>query len=106
MMSQLRKVALGLGVFSLMVLLFEYFFIFRPASRTLGENNEALVGAYQEQEALNKELTAVEEELRRALSSQKEVSASLEKAKTKAEEARYGESAVLVHHVARDIVLR
>lgn len=86
-MSQLKKVALGLGIFSLVVLLFEFFFILRPACRTLGENNEALVGAYQEQEALNKELTAVEEELRRALSSQKDVSASLEKAKINAEEA-------------------
>ena len=83
----LKKVALGLSVFSLIVLLFEYFFIFRPSSRALGENNNALVSAYQEQEALNKELTEVEEELRRALASQKEISASLEKAKTKAEEA-------------------
>ena len=86
-MAQLNKVALGLGIFSLIVLLFEYFFVFQPASRTLGENNEALVSAYQEQETLNKELTAVEEELRRALASQKEISSSLEKAKTKAEEA-------------------
>ena len=86
-MQWLRKLALGLSVFSLVVLLFEYFFIFQPASRALGENNDALVSAYQEQEALNKELTQVEEELRRALASQKEISASLEKAKTKAEEA-------------------
>ncbi|MGB3850939.1 MAG: ATP-binding protein [Tunicatimonas sp.] len=86
-LTRLHRVALGLAIFSLIVLLFEFFFIFRPASRTLSENNDALVSAYQEQEALNKELTAVEEELRRALSSQKEVSASLEKAKTKAEEA-------------------
>lgn len=86
-LTQLHRVALGLAIFSLIVLLFEFCFIFRPASRTLAENNEALVSAYQEQETLNKELTEVEEELRRALSSQKEVSASLEKAKTKAEEA-------------------
>ncbi len=86
-LTWLKKVALGLGIFSLIVLFFEYFFIFKPASRALGENNEALVSAYQEQEALNKELTAVEEELRNALASQKEISASLEKAKTKAEEA-------------------
>lgn len=85
--SQFTRVAWGLGIFSLIALLFEYCFIFRPASRTLGENNEALVSAYQEQEALNKELTEVEEELRQALASQKEISASLEKAKTKAEEA-------------------
>ena len=85
--SQLKNIALGLGVFSLIVLLFEYFFIFQPASRTLGDNNDALVSAYQEQETLNKELTAVEDELRQALASQKEVSASLEKAKTTAEEA-------------------
>ena len=84
---RLWRIASGLGIFSLLVLLLEYLFIFRPASRTLSENNEALVGAYQEQETLNKELTAVEEELRRALSSQKEISASLEKAKVKAEEA-------------------
>ncbi len=84
---QLHRVALGLAIFSLIVLLFEFCFIFQPASRTLAENNEALVSAYQEQETLNKELTEIEEELRRALSSQKEVSASLEKAKTKAEEA-------------------
>ena len=86
-MSWMKKVALGLGIFSLIVLLFEYFFIFRPSSRALGENNSALVSAYQEQEALNKELTEVEEELRRALASQKEISASLGKEKTKAEEA-------------------
>ena len=86
-MVWLKKVALGLSIFSLMVLLFEYFFIYRPSSRALGDNNKALVSAYQEQEALNEELTEVEEELRRALASQKEISASLEKAKTKAEEA-------------------
>lgn len=86
-LTRLHRVALGLAIFSLIVLLFEYCFIFRPASHTLTENNEALVSTYQEQETLNKELTEVEEELRRALSSQKEVSASLEKAKTKAEEA-------------------
>ena len=86
-LKQLKNVALGLSLFSLIVLLFEYFFIFQPSSRALGENNDALVSAYQEQEALNKELTEVEEELRRALASQKEISASLERAKTKAEEA-------------------
>ncbi len=86
-LTRLHQVALGLAIFSLLVLLFEFCFIFRPASRTLTENNDALVSAYQEQEALNKELTEVEEELRRALSSQKGVSASLEKAKTTAEEA-------------------
>ncbi len=86
-LTRLHRVALGLAIFSLVVLLFEFCFIFRPASRTLAENNDALVSAYQEQEALNKELTEVEEELRRALSSQKEISASLEKAKTIAEEA-------------------
>lgn len=85
--NRLHRMALGLAIFSLIVLLFEYCFIFRPASRTLTENNDALVHAYQEQEVLNKELTAVEEELRRALSSQKEISANLEKAKTTAEEA-------------------
>lgn len=86
-MAWLNNLALGLSLFSLVVLLFEYFFIFQPSSRALGENNNALVSAYQEQEALNEELTQVEEELRRALASQKEISSSLEKAKTKAEEA-------------------
>ena len=85
--DQLKRISIGLGIFSLLALLIEYLWIFRPASRALIDNNQALVEAYQEQEALNQELTAVEEELRQALNAQTGISENLKKAKRKAEEA-------------------
>ena len=85
--DQLKRISIGLGIFSLLALLIEYLWIFKPASRALIDNNQALVEAYQEQEALNQELTAVEEELRQALNAQTGISENLKKAKRKAEEA-------------------
>ena len=85
--DQLKNISIGLGIFSLLALLIEYLWIFKPASRALIDNNQALVEAYQEQEALNQELTAVEEELRQALNAQTGISENLKKAKRKAEEA-------------------
>lgn len=85
--NNLLTIGLGWMVLSIVIILFEFFFIFRPAFADLTQKNEELKKAYEEQGILNRELAQAEKKLRRSLDHQVKISRNLEVAKKKAEQA-------------------
>lgn len=86
-LTTVRLIEIALAAISMLILFLELFFIMLPAFRKLMDKNKALKTAYEEQETLNEELRATQEELTQSLEYQIDISAKLEKAKLKADEA-------------------
>lgn len=85
--NNLHTIGLGWTVLSIIIILVEFLFIFKPAFTDLTQKNEELKKAYKEQEILNRELAQTEKKLRYSLDHQVKISESLEAAKKKAEQA-------------------